>query len=275
MLDTTPSWWSADSDLEKEIEAIHPLSPPASLAGFPQAKRAGSIRRLYRRLKCVNAKAASRGKDRLLPNELGQWVQLEEHKVIGAIAADMQKLSFSPTEEQILQEYDTRSETELNECNKLQSFVKKVKSFYHQLKTFFAPAREILRSTFCFGGSNNVVPQAVPQVSVQHTPSPEQSRNELRNALVEAIWRKNFAFSQERNNGVPIFQLEHLHDVAAQFEQHFLDELQQLLQMQAGAPASDEVPMSHYIQEGKQLLDRIEDDGFFVGIVKKYFGLPP
>lgn len=74
---------------------------------------------------------------------------------------------------------------------------------------------------------------------------------------------------------MPIFQLEHLHDVAAQLEQHFLDELQQQLQMQAGAPVSDEVPMSQYIQEGKQLPNRIADDGFFVGIVKKYFGLPP
>lgn len=223
----------------------------------------------------MNAKAASRGKDRLLPNELGQLVQLEEEKIIETIAADMQNLGFSPTEEQVLQEYDSRSEAELNECNKLQSFVKKVKSFYQHLRSLLAPAREIFRGAFCFGGSDNAPPPTVPQVLAHQTPSPDQVRNELRTALVEAIWRKKVTFSQEQNNGVPIFQLEHLHDVAAQLELHFLDELQQLLQMQAGAPISQDVLLVQYIRDGHQLLDRIKNDGVFIGIVKMCFGLPP
>jgi hypothetical protein len=195
-------------------------------------------------------------------------VHQEELIILQRISNKMQNSSFTPTDAEIEQEYDSQSESELKDSSKLDSFVGKVKTFHRRIKGFFSSTKDKITDTFCLGGTNTAshVGQNAPSLPLQDTTSLFIS------ALSEAITKMNASVSHTHNGGQTILQPAQVADLALRLEARMASNLGQKY---IGTPLTAQQQETLYIQAGNNFLQRIGDVGCFVETVKAYFGMAP
>jgi hypothetical protein len=268
MVGTSAGDSCADPTLtQEEFDALGPLNAPASLQGLSMDKRKQFLCRMLRKAKRMNDKVTSAFKERLQSSEAVEMVHQDELKVCHRIDSLIQSLSFKPDDAAIEREYDSQSESELQDCSKFDSFVSKVKVYHRRFKHGISAAKGRFFNAFRLTGSNG----ASHTVGIQHTSPPAPPAQDVRGsfiaALNDAINAMNLSVSATYNGNVPILKPAEVADLVSKLEAHMLSDLGQ---KSVSTTLTNQEQEAHYFQAGNEFLQSIKEVECFVDTVKAY-----